>query len=222
MDTYRYLSRVFLFESLADNQLESIENAITVDELNAGDILFSDGQKAIAFYILITGTVKIYKLSSEGSEQILHIQNPGDLIAEAVIFEFDYYPAFCQALEKSVLLRVNKQEFLQLLEKYPAITFKIMSAYSRRIRQLVNKIEELTFRDVKARVANYILRNSTIRENQEVCPLILTKKNLAAVLGTIPETLSRTLNFFKKENIIREENNYIFILDKVRLKDFKE
>ena len=162
----------------------------------------------------------MYKLSSEGNEQILHVQQPGDLIAEAVIFEFDTYPAYAQALEKTTLVRISKNEIIDLLSHFPEICFQIMRAYSRRIRQLVNKIEEISLFDVKARLANYIVKNYTLKNNQHTCNLALSKKDLAAVLGTIPETLSRAFNFFKKEDILVEEKNEILILEMKKLKSF--
>jgi len=222
MDTFTFLSRIFLFESLNSDQLEMIEAASSVKNFDHGKLLFTEGQPATAFFILVNGSVKIYKLSADGNEQILHIQHSGDLIAEAIIFDFEHYPAFCQAIEDTVLIRIGKTEFLKILRRFPEMSFKIMSAYSRRLRQLLHKIEELSLRDIKSRLANYILLNATFRDNHEVCPLLLTKKNLAAVLGTIPETLSRTLNYFKKEKIITEQGNYLFILDRKKLEAIGE
>ena len=153
-------------------------------------------------------------------EHILHIQQPKDLVAEAIIFEFDTYPAFCQAIEKTVLIRISKQKFLKLLRQFPELSFNIMKAYSRRFRQLLLKIEELSLHDVKSRLAKYLVNNSREKDTRRICSLTFTKKDLASVLGTIPETLSRTLQFFKKENIIAEEKNDVIILDIDLLKSF--
>lgn len=218
MDIQAFLARQFLFESLSDDQVEIIAESTTLKTVKKGEHLFSELQPAMAFFIVVSGSVKIYKLSSDGGEQILHVQRAGDLIAEAIIFEFDTYPAFCEALENTVLLRLPKEEFLNILRHFPEITFKIMSAYSRRLRQLVAKIEDLSLHDIKSRLANYLLNNYTTRDKQYVVRLALTKKDLASSLGTIPETLSRTLNYFKKKKLISEQKNDIIILNLMELK----
>jgi len=218
MDTTTFLSKIFLFESLTKEQIDLFRKFTSVKEIGKGEHLFLEEQPATAFFIIVSGSVKVYKLSTEGNEQILHVQQPGDLLAEAIIFEFDTYPAYAQALEKTTLVRISKDEIIKLLSHFPEISFQIMRAYSRRIRQLVNKIEEISLFDVKARLANYLIKNCIFKSNQHICTLTFSKKDLAAVLGTIPETLSRAFNLFKKEKIVTEEKNGIVILNLRRLK----
>lgn len=218
MEVQAFLAKQFLFESLSKDQLELIAESATVKEIKRGGHLFSELQPATAFFIVVSGSLKIYKLSAEGGEQILHVQRAGDLVAEAIIFDFDTYPAFCQALEDTVLLRLSKEDFLNILRHFPEITFKVMSSYSHRLRQLVAKIEELSLHDIKSRLANYLLSNYVVSNNRSIVRLSLTKKDLASILGTIPETLSRTLHYLKKEKYISEEKNDIIILSLKKLK----
>lgn len=213
MNVIDYLSQTFLFSSLALRQLEQITSFTTLKEINKGDHLFSEGQAATSFFFVVSGAVKLYKLSADGMEHILHIQKTGELLAEAVIFEFDEYPAYCQATEHTTLIRISKPEFVQLLKQHPEISFKIMAAYSKRMRQLVSKIEDLSLHDIKSRLAKYLLQNSQHIDGKHVFRLEISKKDLASVVGTIPETLSRTLNFFKKQELITEDNNQIVITD---------
>lgn len=220
MEVPSFLSKIFLFESLTEQQLEMVAESMSIKKIKKGELLFSEWQPAIAFFIVVSGSVKIYKLSSYGIEHILHIQKQGDLVAEAIIFEFDTYPAFCQALEDTVLIRFSKSKFLELLRHFPEFTFKIMSAYSRRLRQLVAKIEDLSLHDIKSRLANYLVKNCKIKNDRYIVPLTITKKDLASMLGTIPETLSRTFNFFKSEKVITEKKNDIIILNIKKLQSF--
>lgn len=218
MDIIAFLTKTFLFESLSKSHTELLACIAEEKHVQKGDIIFSDGMPAQAFYIIVSGSAKIYKLSADGNEQIIHIHHSGELMAEAIIFEFKTYPAFCEALEDTDLLRFSKKSFLEILRQAPELTFNIMSAYSRRLRQLINKIEELSLHNIKSRLAVYLLKNSKMIDNIPVCTLKLSKKDLAAVLGTIPETLSRTLQFFKKEEIIDVSKDEIIILDIERLK----
>ncbi|HDP99110.1 MAG TPA: Crp/Fnr family transcriptional regulator [bacterium] len=217
MDIYQLLSQAFLFQSLDAEQIEVVEACTSLRQVAKGEHVFNEGQPATAFYIMVSGMVKIYKLSAGGNEKILHIQLAGDLVAEAVIFEFDTYPAYCQALENTQLLRFSKEKFLDVLRCFPEITFHIMRAYSRRIRQLVDKIDEISLRDVRSRLANFLLTNSKTKNGKLSCTLNFSKKDLSAMLGTIPETLSRALNFLKKEGFIEESGNSILIVSKAGL-----
>ncbi len=215
-----FLARIFLFESLHREQLEIFSDIASIKHVRKGEHIFHEGQPASAFYIVYSGMLKIYKLSSDGAEQILHIHKRGDLIAEAVIFDFDEFPAYCQAIEDSALIRFPKNEFLDALRCFPEISFQIMRAYSQRIRQLVAKIEEISLHDVKARLANFLLQNCVQKNDQNICQLRISKKDLAATLGTIPETLSRALQFFKKEGFIRDSEKGIIILKRHELGRF--
>ncbi|HEX9972684.1 MAG TPA: Crp/Fnr family transcriptional regulator [bacterium] len=218
MEIQSFLSKIFLFESLSEDQIELVAASLSIKSINKGEHLFSELQAATAFFYVISGSLKIYKLSADGAEQIIHIQNAGDLVAEAIMFEFDTYPAFCQALEDTQLIRFSKSEFLTLLHHFPEIAFRIMSAYSRRLRQLIAKIEDLSLHDIKARLANYLINHYSIKNGKKIVELPYTKKDLASILGTIPETLSRTLNAFKKNGLISEEKNEIELLSLVKLK----
>ena len=220
MNTSDELLKIFLFQSLSHDQIELLVDFCSIKKVDKGELIFADGQIASAFFYVISGSLKLFKLSENGDEHILHIQKTGDLVAEAVVFDFDTFPANCEALEDSTLIRISKTGMLSLLAKAPEIMFKIAKAYSRRLRDLVGKIEQLSLHDIKSRLAIYLINNCEQKDNKEICTLAITKKDLAAMLGTIPETLSRTLNYFKREGLIREDKNEITILDRSRLKAF--
>lgn len=220
MDIALFLSKIFLFEACSSQELRLIEASTSLKNLAKGDLLFSDGQKASAFFIIVSGSIKIYKLSSEGNEHIIHVQVPGDLVAEAAIFDKETYPAFGEALEATTLIRISKENFITLLCRNPEMTIKILAAYSRRLRFLVGRLEELSLHDIKSRLATYICKNSQLKAGQYVCQLNFSKKDFAALLGTIPETLSRTLSFFKKQAILIEKGTKIIIQDIEKLKNF--
>ncbi|MBN2090096.1 Crp/Fnr family transcriptional regulator [candidate division KSB1 bacterium] len=220
MDIVHFLSNIFLFETCSSQELRLIEASTSLKNLTKGDLLFSDGQKASAFFIIVSGSIKIYKLSAEGNEHIIHVQKPGDLVAEAAIFDKETYPAFGEALESTALIRISKENFITLLCRNPEMTMKILAAYSRRLRFLVERLEELSLHDIKSRVATYLLKNSQLKAERHIYQLNFSKKDFAALLGTIPETLSRTLGLFKKQKILIEKGDKIIIQDIDKLKSF--
>lgn len=214
------LRRIFLFEHLSEDDIQKVKSFCTEKSVSKGEIIFSEGQKANSFYYVIDGAMKLYKLSSDGAEVILHFQREKELVAEAIIFEFDTYPAFCEAIEASRIIEIRKDDFLNFLNESQDVVFEIMKAYSRRLRQLLLIIEDFSLHNVKTRLANFLLNNSTLVGGELICKLNISKKDLSSRLGTIPETLSRTLKFFKSEKIIEEKSDLIIIKRKKFLENY--
>lgn len=214
----KFLSNIFLFNSFSEEELNLLESFSSWKKVSKGKQIFSEGLDASAFYIVVSGIVKIYKLSPDGKEHTLHIHGPGDLVAEAAIFDSMVYPASCMALEDSTLVRIPREGFFNLIKKYPELSLKMMSSYSKRMRQFVSKIEELSLKDIKSRLAGYLLENSTIEDDKTVCRLTYSKKELSSLLGTIPETLSRSFAFLKQQGLIVEKDNLFIIPDPEKLR----
>jgi CRP-like cAMP-binding protein len=218
MDMRKFLSNIFLFSSFSEEELNLLESFSSWKKVSKGEQIFSEGLDASAFYIVVSGIVKIYKLSPDGKEHTLHIHGPGDLVAEAAIFDSMVYPASCMALEDSTLVRIPREGFFNLIKKYPELALKMMSSYSKRLRQFVSKIEELSLKDIKSRLAGYLLENSAVENSKTVCRLTYSKKELSSLLGTIPETLSRSFAFLKQQGLIVEKDNLFIIPDPEKLR----
>jgi len=222
MDIRTFLSKVFLFSSFAKEELDLLESFSALKKVNKGEQIFSEGTDASAFFAVVSGKVKIYKVSPDGKEHTLHIHGSGDLVAEAAIFDSVIYPASCMALEDTALIRISREGFLSLIKKHPELALKMMSGYSKRLRQFVSKIEELSLKDIKSRLAGYLLENSAVENGTTICRLNYLKKELSSLLGTIPETLSRSLAFLKQKGLIVEKDNLIIIPDPDKLKLFSK
>lgn len=214
------LSGIFFFDSLSKEQLNLLWSFVSIRKSPKGELIFSDGEKAVAFYGIVSGRLKLYRISQEGQEHILEVHSEGDLVAEAAIFDTKTYPVYCEALEDSILVRIPTEEFIDLIMKHPDISIRIMNSYSKRLRFFVRKVEELSLRDVKSRLAGYLMDNKIELGGKIRCNLPVSKKELAGLIGTIPETLSRTLNFFRQQNIISVDRNSITIVDLKKLKTY--
>ena len=213
MEISNALKNVFLFNTFSNDQITQLASFVSIRNAAKGELIFSQGTLASAFFAIISGKLKIFKMSPEGDEQILEIHGPGNLVAEAAIFDKEVYPAYCQAMETSVLVRIPKIEFTAMIIDNPEIALRIMHAYSKRLRYFVSLVEDLSLRDIKTRLAKYILDNTIINNNRRVCVLPISKKELASLLGTIPETLSRAFRSLKNKKIIREEDNLMEVLN---------
>lgn len=214
------LRGIFLFENLNDDQRGLVAEHVSLYTLEKGDHLYMEGDDALAFYGLLHGRCKVYRVTAAGDEFIVHLQSSGDVIAEAAMFDVKRYPASCMAMEDCTVLRIDSRGFTGLLLSEPTLSLHILHAYSRRLRGFVTALEDLSLRDVKARLANYLLRNMEGRGEELHCVISFSKKELATLLGTIPETLSRTLRDFKTRGFIDEHDGDFTILQPDILKSY--
>ncbi|MCF6179945.1 MAG: efflux RND transporter permease subunit, partial [Geopsychrobacter sp.] len=157
------LKRCRMFASLPEADLDALCGLARVQEYARGTLLFSEGEAAAGFFIVGSGRVKIYKLSSDGKERILHIVHSGDTFAEAAIFGDGRYPAFAETLNSSELVFLPGVEFLDLLHNRSGIAINMIAGLSQFLRQFAHQIEELTFKDVPARLAGYGIALSDLR-----------------------------------------------------------
>lgn len=217
MNTSAVIKRCPLFSGTTEADLHHLTQICKHREYARGEVLFSEGEEAQGFFVVATGKVKIYKLSPEGKERILHIVHPGGTFAEAAIFGDGRYPAYAEPLERSQLLFFPKREFLTLLLEHSQIAINMIGGLSRFLRQFATQIEELTFKDVPARLARYLL--DLAGDEAARIELPISKSQLASNLGTVSETLSRTLRKLSDDDVIRVEGKSIEILDYDRLED---
>ncbi len=211
------IKRCQLFYGVTSTDLDLLLSILRVRKLEKGEVLFEEGADAEGFYIVATGKVKVYKLSPEGRERILHVVQVGDSFAEAAIFDDGRYPAFAETLQSSTLLFFPKREFLDLLQLHSQLAINMIAGLSHFLRQFTVQIEDLTFRDVPARLARYLLNCSD--EKTRLISLPVSKTQLASNLGTTSETLSRTFRKLSDDEILLVHGRKIEILDTDRLFD---
>lgn len=219
MDKTTLLKKNPLFANLEDKDLALLEEICRDREAYKGELLFSEGDEAEGFFIVAAGRVKVFKLSPEGKERILHIVHPGGAFAEAAIFGDGLYPAYAEPIAASKLLFFPKKAFLDLLHARSQMAVNMIGGLSRFLRQFASQIEELTFKDVPARLAGYLLE---LAGDDHRVELPVSKSQLASNLGTVSETLSRTLRKLSDENCIEVSGKNIRILDPDLLADLAE
>jgi CRP/FNR family transcriptional regulator len=220
MDLPKILRQSPLFAGTTDEDISAILRICKVKEYERAEVLFDEGDVAQGFYIVAVGRVKVYKLSPEGKERILHVVQSGGNFAEAAIFADGLYPASAEPLEKSTLIFFPKRDFLDLLTAQGRIAINMIGGLSRFLRLFAGQIEELTFRDVPSRLARYLLELGNERNGAVELPT--SKSAIASRLGTVSETLSRTFRKLSDEGLIRVEGKTIVILDAERLSDLAD
>ena len=217
------LQRCPLFAGLKEDDLKRIRAIASLRQIKRKEVLFSDGEEARGFYVILSGKVKLFKVSPEGKEQILHIVSAPDAFAEAALFLEGTYPAFAEAMTDSQFLYFPKRDFIQLIEKNPQLSINIIVTLSHFLKRFASLIEELSLKEVSSRVAKYVvdlsIKSSKEGKSPKEVELDLSKTQLALKLGTISETLSRTLAKMKAKKIIDVKKNKIIILNREALEE---
>jgi CRP/FNR family transcriptional regulator len=207
-----------------EKSLDELVLAASIKTAAKGEIIFYEKDPAYAFYVIEKGKVKVFKMSPDGKEQILMIANDGDTFAEAAMFTGGIYPASAQTLEKTELMVINRDRFVNILERNPHIAMNLIARLSELLHKLNRLVEELSLTDITTRLAHYIVneidshdlnvKESGTNSNYKLSLTLKEKKStLASQLGTIPETLSRSFAKLSKEKVISVDGADIEILD---------
>ncbi|NJD62387.1 MAG: Crp/Fnr family transcriptional regulator [Deltaproteobacteria bacterium] len=205
-----------LFANLPPEDLRRVAEIALPRHYEKKDSIFREGERADGFYVVGVGRVKIFKLSENGKEQVLHLIGPGQSFAEATIFEGGTFPAHAEALEGCDVVFLPKRPFTDLLEKNPRIALRMMASLSRWLKRMTDLVESISLRDVEARLVRYLsdelaVGGTPIRDGA-VLDLNVSKTVLASRLGTVPETFSRTLKKLQDEGKIRVKGKQIRIM----------
>jgi CRP/FNR family transcriptional regulator len=213
------LRRCQLFVGLPQTDLENIANVAVVKSLEKDEYLFHEGDSARGFYVVQHGSVNVHRVNAAGKEQIIHIFRDGDSFAEVALASATGYPADARAIEPTQVLLIQKEGILELLKHQPELALRMLGSMSTHLRVLVGQLEDLTLKDVETRLANWLVKRCP--NPQTVQPvrieLAMTKRVLAAELGTVSETFSRTLASFRERKLISVKGKTITILSPLAL-----
>ena len=222
MEKIQLISGVPLFQGLPKNQLQDLSTIVVEKSYRKGQTVFSEGGEGTGFHVVLEGRIKVYKLSSEGKEQILHILEKGEPFGEVPVFEGGRFPAHAQALENSKTYYFPRKDFIRLIEKNPSLALNMLAILARRLRAFTRLIDDLSLKEVPGRLASYFLRLSDQRDGARDLQLDIAKGQLASRLGTIPETLSRILAKMVRSGLIDLEGPHVRIVDREGLETMAE
>ena len=208
-----------LFGGLPEEHIAEIEKISVDKHFNKGEIIFFDGDESAGFYLVVEGIVNVYKLSSEGKEQILHIVKAGETIGAVPVFSGKSFPANARAISKSHLLFFPRGKFVQLITEKPSLTMNILALLSMRLREFTIQVENLSLKEIPGRLAAYLLYLSQEQDNKDVIKLNISKVQLANLLGTGPESLSRTLGNMKSRKLVEEDGSNIRLINRSMLEE---
>jgi CRP/FNR family transcriptional regulator, dissimilatory nitrate respiration regulator len=205
----------FFFGSLSAAHRNRLGRICRIRDVKRHEILFHEGERGDALYLCQRGSIRLYKTAGSGQEIVLKVIRPGELFAEAVLFDTDLYPASAVAMEKSRVAGLPKREFGALLED-PAFRADFIANLVDKLRHLADQVKLLTAADPETRLFRFLEdrygRTGDIRT-------ALSKKDVAAAIGTSPETLSRLLQRLREEGRMTWEGGSVRVADWARKTD---
>ncbi len=219
----QFLRRVPIFGALNEDCLQRVAAIMVEKSYSRKSIVFHEGDHGDTLYIIKGGRIKIAKVAIDGREKTLTILQPGDFFGEMAIFDNMPRSATAEAIDNDVrLFGLNKKDFERLIHEYPSIALRIMKDLTRRIRQINQQVEDLAFKDVHGRVSSTL--HQLLETEEEICGqslsrLRMTHQDLANMVGSSRETVTRALNRLQNEGIISISHQQIQILDRDYLAD---
>jgi CRP/FNR family transcriptional regulator, dissimilatory nitrate respiration regulator len=203
-----------LFAGLPAADLEAIAGFALLRSVAKDSYLFYEGDASEGFYVVQKGAINVHRVSAVGKEQVIHVFRAGESLAEASLASERGYPANARAVESSTVVVVPKAPFLALLSRRPDLGLRMLGSMSQHLRVLVGLLEDLTLKDVETRFINWLLKRcpaGTVTDAH--VELSMTKRVLAAELGTSSETLSRTFARLREEKLLEVKGNVLHVLD---------
>ena len=203
------LKDIPLFSALNEEQLADLQSHVHIRQYDKESIVFYEGDKSEYLYILLDGTVRMYKTSPKGKQIHMHNFDAPEAIALFVVFEDIPFPASCELLTDGYIGLLPLEKFHACLSN-ASFSATLVKALSKRMKMLSHLLHKETVYSSEAKIAEILYTNPSIFER-------LKNTEIAAMLNMTPETLSRILTKLKKENIIRIDEHKVTIIDDVAL-----
>jgi CRP-like cAMP-binding protein len=199
------------FANLDITLIEMLAQQTTRQQYETGQVVFLEGERDVALYIVHSGWVKAVKLSPDGREQVLNFIGPGEAFNAIGVLVQATNPATVIALEPATLWVIQQSAILKLIDEHPQLGRVVIQRLAERIQQLIRMVEDFSLRTIESRLARYLIEQSTAEQMQR--PRWATQAEMANRLGTVPDVLNRALRSLAKENLIQVERHQIQILD---------
>lgn len=197
MNTAQIIQKTSLFQGIAPDTVEEMSRHYHKKAFTKGQSLFSAGDKAEAFFIILEGWVKLFRVSREGEEVIIHIFGPGESFAEAAVFrDQKTYPVNAQAVADVQIIEIPRSFFIKKIEEDSSFALKILASISSRQHYLVQQLEQVTTRTAPQRIGAFLLqfcRKKDAKDGGWIVELPYDKSLISTRLNIKPETFSRAL-----------------------------
>jgi len=215
------LRRSVLFRRLKDDDRQRLAAVSSLESFEKGATIFGEGDPSDLLYTVVTGRVKVFKTTARGTDVILELFGPGDPVGAVAVYEARPYPASAVAVDPTTCLVIPRQAFFSLLEQYPTMVRGLLLGLTHRLVELTNRLTELSGGKVEGRLARFFLKLADDMGQKRAegifIPIVLSRQELADMIGTTIETSIRTMSRWGKEDVIRTEKDGFVVVNRETL-----
>jgi CRP/FNR family transcriptional regulator len=212
------LRRTTIFRRLTPDDRQRVAAVAIVRAYDKGTVLFAEGDPSEQLYTIVEGRVKVFKTTPRGSDVILEIFGPGDPVGAVAVYESRAYPATAAALEPTRCVLIPRQAFFALLESHPSMVRGLLVGLTHRLVELTNRLTELSGGRIEARLARFFLKLATdigqARTDGIFVRLVLSRQEIADMIGTTIETAIRIMSRWGKDELVRTEKDGFLVVDR--------
>ncbi|MBT8436874.1 MAG: Crp/Fnr family transcriptional regulator [Gammaproteobacteria bacterium] len=207
------LSKSHLFSELTEAQMDRVRRHSHITDMIEGESLFFQGDNATSFYLVLSGRIKLFRVSPEGKEKVVEVMEEGATFAEALMFmDEPNYPVTATALSPSRVIGINCKDFKSMLRESMDTCFLLLGKMSFRLRGLIREIDALSLDTGTVRTVAYLLNHSTA--DKDSFELKIAKSVIASRLSVKPETFSRILKNLHEQEIVSIDGRNVTIHDR--------
>jgi CRP-like cAMP-binding protein len=217
-----YLKKIPLFQDLSHDTMHRLVTCIEMREVRRRQVIYLPGDPGQAVFFVNGGRVKISKVTRDGKELTLAYRGPGEVFGELVMIDGGPREEMAEAMENALITELERGEFERLVQKEGVIGYRLAKVIAQRRREVENKIEQLIFKDVNAKLAELLLRLATeygIEDSRgTLVSLKITHQEMANLIGSTRETVSLTLSQFKRRGLIQTDGRKVILADREGLR----
>lgn len=210
-----------IFRCLSADDRGRLALCARLREFQKGEALFYEGDAADHLLTVVEGRVKVFKTTARGTDVILEIFGPGDPVGAVAVYEARAYPASAAALEPTVCLSVPRADFFHLLETHPTMARGLLVGLTHRLMELSSRLAEMSGGRIEARLARFFLKLASDmgqpRPNGQFIPMMLSRQELAEMMGTTIETTIRIMSRWGKDDIVVTEKDGFLVRNRSTL-----
>ena len=209
----RLLYYIPLFQGLPEDLMQRMMACGRYKDYKAGEMIAGEDEPVKGLYLVAWGRVKLFKSSGDGKEQTLYLFGPSEVFCMTTLTE-ETLPANVMALEDTRVFILPRDVMEDMAKHEPSMVFNMLSVLIRRLKESMYLIELLSLKEIQQRLASFLLHAQALGDGGDAVELTTSQRELAKVLGTTPETLSRVLRKMSEEGLIKAEGRTIKLLDR--------
>jgi len=205
------------FKSLTSQEMEAVARVMVSKSFHTREVIVREGDPSNGFWLLRAGKARIFRTGTDGREQTFRLVSPGDTFGEVPVFDHQPNPSTVEALDASETILIPTRAMLVLIERYPKVAAEVLRHFASRIRSFTSLVEQISLQTVPGRIARYLyqLAREEGRPTPDgiVVPRQITQQDLASLVGSVREVVSRSLRVMEEDGIVAVGRKEILIID---------